>query len=62
MNFDLTEEQRLIRETVRRFADEEIAPVARDYRDAKVATIYEGTSQIQKLLVGAHVLGVKAFV
>ncbi len=49
MNFDLTEEQRLIRETVRRFAD-------------KVATIYEGTSQIQKLLIGAHVLGVKAFV
>ncbi|MBI3809889.1 MAG: acyl-CoA dehydrogenase family protein, partial [Nitrospirae bacterium] len=40
----------------------EEAPVARYYRDAKVATIYEGTSQIQKLLIGAHVLGVKAFV
>ena len=39
----------------------EEAPVARYYRDAKVATIYEGTSQIQKLLIGAHVLGVKAF-
>lgn len=37
------------------------APVERYYRDAKVATIYEGTSQIQKLLIGAHVLGVKAF-
>ncbi|MBI3809404.1 MAG: acyl-CoA dehydrogenase family protein, partial [Nitrospirae bacterium] len=31
MNFDLTEEQRLIRETVRRFADEEIAPVAAEH-------------------------------
>lgn len=36
--------------------------VARYYRDAKVATIYEGTSQIQKLLIGSHVLGIKAFV
>ncbi|MBQ26748.1 MAG: acyl-CoA dehydrogenase [Nitrospiraceae bacterium] len=36
--------------------------VARYYRDAKVATIYEGTSQIQKLLIGSHVLGMKAFV
>ncbi len=39
----------------------EEAPVERYYRDAKVATIYEGTSQIQKLLIGAHILGVKAF-
>ncbi len=39
----------------------EETPVARYYRDAKVATIYEGTSQIQKLIIGAHVLGVKAF-
>lgn len=39
----------------------EEAPVARYYRDAKVATIYEGTSQIQKLLIGSHVLGMKAF-
>lgn len=36
--------------------------VARYYRDAKVATIYEGTSQIQKLLIGSHILGIKAFV
>ena len=62
MNFNLTEEQRLIRNTVRRFAEDGIAPVARYYRDAKVATIYEDMSQIQKLLIGAHVLGVKAFV
>lgn len=39
----------------------EEAPVARYYRDAKVATIYEGTSQIQKLLIGSHILGMKAF-
>lgn len=39
----------------------EEAPVARYYRDAKVATIYEGTSQIQKLLIGSHLLGIKAF-
>lgn len=39
----------------------EEAPVERYYRDAKVATIYEGTSQIQKLLIGAHVLGTRAF-
>lgn len=40
----------------------EEAPVARYLRDAKVATIYEGTSQIQKLLIASHLLGVKAFV
>lgn len=39
----------------------EETPVARYYRDAKVATIYEGTSQIQKLLIGSHVLGIRAF-
>ncbi|MBI4000865.1 MAG: acyl-CoA dehydrogenase family protein [Nitrospira defluvii] len=39
----------------------EEAPVARYYRDAKVATIYEGTSQIQKLLIGSHLLGIRAF-
>lgn len=36
-------------------------PVERYFRDAKVATIYEGTSEIQKLIIGHHVLGVKAF-
>ncbi|MBI5048894.1 MAG: acyl-CoA dehydrogenase family protein [Deltaproteobacteria bacterium] len=37
-------------------------PVERYFRDAKVATIYEGTSEIQKLIIGSHVLGIKAFV
>lgn len=36
-------------------------PVERYYRDAKVATIYEGTSQIQKLIIGSQILGIKAF-
>jgi alkylation response protein AidB-like acyl-CoA dehydrogenase len=36
-------------------------PVERYLRDAKVATIYEGTSQIQKLIIGEHVLGMRAF-
>jgi alkylation response protein AidB-like acyl-CoA dehydrogenase len=36
-------------------------PVERYLRDAKVATIYEGTSQIQKLIIGEHVLGIRAF-
>lgn len=37
-------------------------PVERYLRDAKVATIYEGTSQIQKLLIASHDLGIRAFV
>ncbi len=36
-------------------------PVERYLRDAKVATIYEGTSEIQKLVIGHHALGIKAF-
>ena len=36
-------------------------PVERYLRDAKVATIYEGTSEIQKLVIGHHTLGIKAF-
>jgi len=37
-------------------------PVERYLRDAKVATIYEGTSQIQKLLIASQELGIRAFV
>ncbi len=37
-------------------------PVERYLRDAKVATIYEGTSQIQKLIIGKYTLGIMAFV
>ncbi|MGH3443159.1 MAG: acyl-CoA dehydrogenase family protein [Nitriliruptorales bacterium] len=36
-------------------------PVQRLLRDARVTTLYEGTSQIQKLLLGRHLTGVNAF-
>lgn len=36
-------------------------PVGRYLRDARVATLYEGTSQIQKLIIGRHLTGVSAF-
>ena len=36
-------------------------PVERYFRDAKVATIYEGTSEIQKLIISREALGIKAF-
>lgn len=61
MSIELSDQHRSIQETARRFADQEIMPVARYFRDAKVATIYEGTSQIQLLLIGSHYLGMKAF-
>ena len=32
-------------------------PVERFYRDARVLTIYEGTSQIQKMVIANHVIG-----
>jgi alkylation response protein AidB-like acyl-CoA dehydrogenase len=37
-------------------------PVARYLRDARVLTLYEGTSQIQRLLLGRHLTGENAFV
>ncbi|MCA9982911.1 MAG: acyl-CoA dehydrogenase, partial [Anaerolineales bacterium] len=36
--------------------------VARLYRDARVYTIYEGTSQVQKLVISAQQTGLKAFI
>ncbi|MBJ7347120.1 MAG: acyl-CoA dehydrogenase family protein [Thermoleophilaceae bacterium] len=35
-------------------------PVARFWRDARVTTLYEGTSQIQKLIIGRQVTGLNA--
>ena len=37
-------------------------PVERYYRDVRADTIYEGTSEIQKLIIGRHTLGIDAFV
>jgi butyryl-CoA dehydrogenase len=37
-------------------------PVAKYLRDARVSTLYEGTSQIQKLLIGRALTGENAFV
>ena len=36
--------------------------VARLYRDARVYTIYEGTTQVQKLVIANQQTGLKAFV
>jgi butyryl-CoA dehydrogenase len=36
-------------------------PVERYLRDARVTTLYEGTSQIQKLIIGKAVTGIDAF-
>ncbi|WP_246017464.1 acyl-CoA dehydrogenase family protein [Micromonospora pisi] len=36
-------------------------PVGKYLRDARVATLYEGTSQIQQLLIGRALTGVAAF-
>lgn len=35
--------------------------VARLYRDARITTLYEGTSEVQKLIIGAHFAGIRAF-
>ena len=37
-------------------------PVERFYRDARVTTLYEGTSQIQKLIIGRAATGINALV
>ena len=37
-------------------------PVAKYFRDARVLTLYEGTSQVQKLLIGRALTGESAFV
>lgn len=37
-------------------------PVAKYLRDARVMTLYEGTTQVQKLLIGRALTGVNAFV
>jgi alkylation response protein AidB-like acyl-CoA dehydrogenase len=36
-------------------------PLGKYLRDARVTTLYEGTSQIQKLIIGQALTGVSAF-
>ena len=36
-------------------------PVERYLRDARVTTLYEGTSQIQKLIIARDATGISAF-
>jgi hypothetical protein len=36
-------------------------PVGKHLRDARVMTLYEGTSQIQKLIIGRSLTGLNAF-
>ena len=45
------------------FADQEIVEaLSYHLRDARVTTIYEGTSQIQKLIIGRQMTGISAMV
>ena len=37
-------------------------PVERYFRDVRVTTLYEGTSQIQKLIIGRAETGINALV
>ena len=37
-------------------------PVGKYLRDARVTTVYEGTSQVQKLIIGRALTGESAFV
>jgi len=37
-------------------------PVKRFFRDARTMTIPDGTTQIQKLVVGRETIGIRAFV
>jgi hypothetical protein len=72
MNLELTEPQRSARDIARRFAREKLErlgvrihggygytrefKVERFFRDAKITEIYEGTSDIQRLVIAAQVL------
>ena len=50
----------MIRDLARQIAREKIAPLApveRFMRDAKIMQIYEGTSQIQRVVIARELLG-----
>ncbi len=54
MNFELTEEQNLIRETVRDFAEREIKPVAKEL-DEKAEFSHDLTNKMGELGIVRHV-------
>jgi alkylation response protein AidB-like acyl-CoA dehydrogenase len=56
MNLELTEPQRDAREIHGGYGYTKEFKVERFFRDAKVTEIYEGTSEIQRLVIAAQVL------
>ena len=43
------------------YGDEDEYPVGKYLRDARVTTLYEGTSEVQKLIIGRSLTGESAF-
>jgi len=39
----------------------DFSPIERYYRDVRLFRLYEGTSQVQKLLIGRALTGISAF-
>ena len=56
MNFEFTEEQRLLREMIRDFAEHEIAPVVKDLEDR-----HAFPNQILKKLAGLGIMGMTVY-
>lgn len=68
MDFALTEDQLRFKEAAREFLTKEVVPYRAEWDRrspsiprSRVMTLYEGTSQIQKLLIGRAETGVSAF-
>lgn len=56
MDFEFTEEQRIFREAIKNFAENEIGPLIKEAEET-VLTITEGTSEIQQIVI-ARELGI----
>ena len=48
-------EEELARDLLQRLADEDL-DIERLYRDARVSTIYEGTSEVQRMVIARDAL------
>jgi len=57
MAFSLTREQKDIQGAARTFAEGEFRAVAHYWRNAKVLEIFEGTEEIEKIIIGRKILG-----